>query len=451
MTDRGAPQPDRPSDVLLHQAMHDPVTGLANRSLLLDRLEHALALGGRQRRDVAVLFLDLDHFKGINDTFGHAAGDALLGQVALRLCDAVRPSDTVARFGGDEFVLLCEDVGEREVPAIARRVLAAFAAPFVLADVEHYLSTSVGVALSRGTHDTPQDLIRDADAAMYRAKSRGRGRYELFDEDMRHRALVRMRIEAELRRALDRGELVLHYLPAIGLASGRVRAVEALVRWQHPERGLLGAGEFVPIAVETGLIVPITRWVLREALGQIVRWRVLHPQLRPLRVAVNISAADLIRPDFAATVFDALRASGAPPEALVLEVTEAALLDPSDQAIEALRGLEALGCVVTLDDFGTGYSSLSQLETLPVTALKIARTFVARLEAGVHDAPVARAIVGLAEGLGLMLVAEGVETAAQEAGLRALGCETAQGFRFSPPVTAVECELLLGRSLLVGA
>jgi diguanylate cyclase (GGDEF)-like protein len=442
---------ERTEQLVRHQALHDRVTGLPNRVLFLDRLGHALTLGRRKRRDVAVLFLDLDQFKLVNDTLGHAAGDELLAQVAPRLRGAVRPADTVARFGGDEFVLLCEDVGEHEAAAIARRVLAAFAAPFMLGGKEHYLTTSVGVALSRGTRDAPGDLVRDADAAMYRAKERGRGRYELFDEDLRHRELSRMRIESELRRATDRGELLLHYQPMVSLRTGRVRAIEALVRWQHPERGLLSPAEFVPIAEESGLIVPLTRWVLGEALGRIAVWRAHHPALRPLLMAVNVSAADLARPDFRDVVLDALRTAGVPPEALALEVTEAALLDPPEHAIEALAELAEAGCCVTLDDFGTGYSSLSRLEELPVSALKVDRTFVTRLEAGPSGAPMARAIFGLGDALGLRLVAEGVETAAQEAGLRALGCRVAQGYRFSRPVPPGECERLLGRSLLVGA
>jgi diguanylate cyclase (GGDEF)-like protein/PAS domain S-box-containing protein len=442
---------ERTESAIRFQALHDRITGLPNRALFLDRLAHALSLGRRRRRDLAVLFLDLDHFKLINDTLGHAAGDDLLQQVARRLRGAVRPADTVARFGGDEFVLLCEDVDEVHAADIAKRVLAAFAAPFVLEGQDHFLTTSVGVALTGRPETTADALVRDADAAMYRAKDRGRGRYEIFDEDMRHRALARLRLEAELRRAVDRDELELHYQPVIALRSRRIVAVEALVRWNHPERGLLGAGQFIPVAEETGLTVPITRWVLREALTQIARWNAEPADRRPLTMGVNVSSADVARPDFEEVVLAALAAAGALPDWLSLEITESALVDPSDGSIEALRRLQGIGCMITLDDFGTGYSSLSHLESFPADTLKIDRTFVARLQDGIENAPVARAVIGLGVALGLHVVAEGVETAEQEAGLRELGCRTAQGFRYARPLPAAECALLLGRELTLGA
>jgi diguanylate cyclase (GGDEF)-like protein/PAS domain S-box-containing protein len=426
----------RTESAVRFQALHDRVTGLPNRALFLDRLGHALTLGGRQRRDLAVLFLDLDHFKRVNDTQGHAAGDDLLQQVAPRLRGAVRPADTVARFGGDEFVLLCEDVDEVHAADIAKRVLAAFAAPFVVEGQDHFLTTSVGIALTGRAGATADGLVRDADAAMYRAKDRGRGRYEIFDEDMRHRALARLRLESELRRAVDRDELELHYQPVVALRTGAVVGGEALVRWNHPERGRLGAAEFVPLAEETGLMVPITRWVLHEALGQVALWRAEHPPARRLVVGVNVSCADVARPDFEEVVLAALAASGVAPDALSLEITEPALVDPSDGTVDTLRRLQELGCMVTLDDFGTGYSSLRHLESFPATTLKIGRAFVARLQEGIDHAPVVRAIVGLGAALGLVVVAEGVETAEQEAGLRELGCRTAQGFRYSAPLPA---------------
>jgi diguanylate cyclase (GGDEF)-like protein/PAS domain S-box-containing protein len=441
----------RTDEAFRFQALHDRVTGLPNRALFLDRLAHALSLGRRRRRDLAVLFLDLDHFKLINDTLGHAAGDDLLQQVAPRLRGAVRPADTVARFGGDEFVLLCEDVDEVQAAEIAKRVLAAFAAPFVLEGQDHFLTTSVGVALTGRPGTTADALVRDADAAMYRAKDRGRGRYEIFDEDMRHRALARLRLEAELRRAIDRDELELRYQPVIALRTGMVVGVEALVRWNHPERGLLGAPAFIPIAEETGLMVPITRWVLHRALEQVVRWRAEHPELRPVTVGVNVSSADVARPDFEEVVLAALAASGASPDWLSLEITESALVDPSEGTIDTLRRLKEMGCMITLDDFGTGYSSLSHLESFPANTLKIDRTFVARLQDGIENAPVARAIVGLGAALGLLVVAEGVETAEQEDGLLELGCRIVQGFRYARPLPADECGRLLGRPLVVGA
>jgi diguanylate cyclase (GGDEF)-like protein/PAS domain S-box-containing protein len=441
----------RAESAIRFQALHDRTTGLPNRALFLDRLGHALSLGRRRRRDLAVLFLDLDHFKLINDTLGHAAGDDLLQQVAPRLRSAVRPADTVARFGGDEFVLLCEDLDEVHAADIAKRVLAAFAAPFVLEGQDHYLTTSVGIALTGRPSATAESLVRDADAAMYRAKDRGRGRYEIFDEDMRHRALARLQLEAELRRAVDRDELELHYQPVISLRSGRIVAVEALARWNHPDRGLLGAPDFIPIAEETGLMVPITRWVLAEAMTQAARWQDEYPDVVAVTVGVNVSSADIARPDFEDVVVGALAASGAAPQSLSLEITESALVDPSEATVEALRRLKAMGVMITLDDFGTGYSSLSHLESFPADTLKIDRTFVSRLQGGIDNAPVARAIVGLGQALGLVVVAEGVETAEQEAGLRELDCRVAQGFRYARPLPAAECGLLFGRSLAVGA
>ncbi len=442
---------ERVERAIRHQALHDRVTGLPNRTLLLDRLGHAIDLGRRRRRDVAVLFLDIDHFKVINDTLGHAAGDELLRQVAPRLRGAVRPSDTVARFGGDEFVLLCEDVDEHQAATIARRVLQAFAPPFVLDGQEHYLSTSVGIALTRDCGNDPDALVRDADTAMYRAKERGRGRYELFDDAMRQRALARMRLEADLRRAAERGELEVHYQPVVSFDTGRAEAVEALVRWRHPQRGLLAAAEFVPVAAECGLLAPITGWVLREALEQVACWRAELPDQPRFCVGVNVSAVEVGRPDFLDGVLEALAAAGVPPEALGLEVTESTLADGGDPVRDTLQRLRDLGCHVTLDDFGTGASPLSHLERFPADVLKIDGSFVARLQDGVEHAPVARALVGVGQALGLIVAAEGVETAEQEAGLRALGCTIAQGYRFGAPAPAASCAALLARPLAVGA
>jgi diguanylate cyclase (GGDEF)-like protein len=432
-----------------HQALHDRVTGLPNRSLLLDRLGHALALGGRRRREVAVLFLDLDHFKVINDTLGHAAGDELLAQVAPRLREAVRPADTVARFGGDEFVLLCENVGGAEATAIARRVLRSFAAPLEVAGHEHFVNASGGLALSRPRGDTAESLLRDADAAMYLAKERGRGRYEIFDEDLRRRALARLQMEADLRRALTAGELELHYQPIVDLAGGGVRAAEALVRWRDPDRGLLTPQDFLAVAEEAGLIAPLTEWVLKAALEQAAAWRAGHPALAELVVAVNVSSADVARVDFVDAVADALTTTGLPPDALSLEISEAALQDPGESGVGTLRLLRHLGVRITLDDFGTGSSSLSHLERFPVSALKIDRSFVARLQGGIAQAPVARAILGLADALDLEVVAEGVETPEEEQGLLELGCRLAQGFRYAAPARAVDCGAWLGGAAVV--
>ncbi|MGH9039256.1 MAG: putative bifunctional diguanylate cyclase/phosphodiesterase [Acidimicrobiia bacterium] len=360
---------------LAHQALHDALTGLPNRVLLADRLDQALARAARSGAGVAVLFIDLDRFKFLNDSRGHAAGDALLVTVAERLREAVRAEDTVARFGGDEFVVVCEDAAAGwEAGSVAERISEAFEAPFLVNGQEVFLSVSVGVAVG-GATDDPEGLIRDADAAMYRAKAEGRARFEFFDQNMRTEAMERIDIESALHRAVERDELRVFYQPVIGLNSGEVMAVEALVRWQHPERGLLPPKSFIPLAEETGLIVPIGQWVLEEATAQWRRWQDERPD-SPLILKVNLSAQQLRRPQLSDWVRTVLETTAMDPARLCLELPESSFMEDIDYHGAALSALESVGVMLAIDDFGTGYSSLTYLKRFPLNVLKIDQGFV---------------------------------------------------------------------------
>jgi diguanylate cyclase (GGDEF)-like protein/PAS domain S-box-containing protein len=418
---------------LAHQALHDALTGLPNRALFHDRLEQALRRAERTRGGVAVLFVDLDRFKLINDSFGHAAGDRLLIDVAARLRHVLRPADTIARFGGDELTILCEDLdGEAGALAVAHRIASAFEEPFAVDDGEAFLQASVGIALG-GESATPEDLVRDADAAMYKAKERGRSRVEVFDEAMRADARERVATESALRRAIERDELRIHVQPVVRIGDEATMAFEALVRWEHPERGLVARGAFIPLAEETGLIVPIGNWVIREVCRTLRRWTdELGADWVPC--SLNLSVRHLQQPDLVATVRAALEEYGIEPRRLVLEITESAVMENGSGTVETLKALKALGVRLALDDFGTGYSSLAHLHRFPLDVLKIDRSFTAALDADHHGASIAGAIVSLAQALDLETVAEGIEDADQHAQLAALGCTYGQGFLFSRPL-----------------
>ena len=421
---------------LAHQAMHDPLTGLPNRALLLDRLDRALRRARRNQRRVAVLFLDLDHFKVVNDSLGHGLGDRLLIAIADRLQAALRPADTVARFGGDEFVVLCEDlVSQQDAVAIAERVNEAVSGPFVIDDVEVFVGVSIGIAFPDDSDADPETLIRDADAAMYQAKDRGRARWVIFDNAMRASAVDRLDIENALRRALDRRELRVYYQPMIELSSGQLTGVEALLRWEHPERGLLLPGDFITVAEETGLIVPIGSWVLDQACRQVQRWQASMPDLPPLVLAVNLSGRQLGHPRLVDDVAAVLAETGIDPSHVDLEITESVLMDDVEMSEETLGRLKKLGVKLVVDDFGTGYSSLSYLRRFPVDVLKVDRSFVDGLGSDPGDSAIVTAVVTLAHALGLHAVAEGVETLEQLSELRRLGCDSAQGFHFARPST----------------
>jgi diguanylate cyclase (GGDEF)-like protein len=391
-----------------------------------------------------VLFLDLDHFKVVNDSLGHSLGDRLLVAIAERLAVALRPGDTVARFGGDEFVVLCEDlVTQHDAIAIAERVDEAVSGPFVIDDTEVFVGVSIGIALPDDTEADPETLIRDADAAMYRAKDRGRSRWELFDNAMRASAVDRLDIENALRRALDRRELRVFYQPVIDLVTGRVTGVEALLRWEHSERGLLNPSDFITVAEETGLIVPIGSWVLDQACRQVQRWHASAERRSPLSVAINISGRQLGHPRLVEDLASVLHDTSIDPSLVELEITESVLMDDVEMSAETLGRLHALGVHLAVDDFGTGYSSLSYLRRFPVDILKVDQSFVDGLGEDSSDSAIVTAIITLAHTLGLSAVAEGVESALQLTELRRLGCDRAQGFHMARPATGHDVGELL--------
>jgi len=417
---------------LAHQALHDALTNLPNRALFLDRLGQALSRLDRHGTCLAVLFLDLDRFKVVNDSLGHGAGDCLLDAVARRLNDVLRTGDTAARFGGDEFTILCEDItGEHQAMAIADRVAEALSAPFALeGEEEVFVRTSVGIALTSDGTERPEALLRDADAAMYRAKERGGGVYEVFDDAMRARAVRRLETENALHRALERGELAVRYQPQVSLVDGRVQAAEALVRWQHPEHGLLGPVDFIPTAEETGLIHPIGEWVLEQACRQAGLWP------NGTSVSINLSARQCAHPDLVDMVAQALQTTEVDPAKVLLEITETAVMEDLDASAAVLGRLKALGVRLAIDDFGTGYSSLRALQRFPVDELKIDGSFVAGIEEDGETRAIVAAVVSLAHALGLRTVGEGVETGEQAKRLTDMGCDLAQGFHFFRPLHA---------------
>ncbi|HET9103338.1 MAG TPA: EAL domain-containing protein [Solirubrobacteraceae bacterium] len=423
-------------DDVRHRALHDELTGLPNRVLFVDRLQQAVARLRRTQGLAAVLFLDLDRFNLVNDSLGHGTGDELLALTAPRLRQAVRSSDTVARFGGDEFGVLLEEIGsEQDAIDMAERIAAVFTRPFVLGGEEHFVTTSIGIALAEGS-ERPEELIRDADAAVYRAKERGRGRYELFDERLRSRTLSRLRVENDLRRALERDELTLDYQPVVSLCDFSIVGVEALIRWEHPERGRIAPGDFISVAEANGLIEPIGRWVLEHACRQAARWYHERPDCAPVAISVNLSGVQIANPSLPATVAGALRASGLDPACLWLEITESVMLAEDEGLLDALAALKAIGVQLVLDDFGTGYSSLSYLTRLPIDVLKVDRSFIDGLGTDPRATAITEAIVAMSHALSLRVVGEGAETGLQVSELGRLGCDYVQGFHFSRPVPA---------------
>jgi diguanylate cyclase (GGDEF)-like protein len=430
-----------------HEALHDALTGLPNRNLFFDRLQHALSAAARRETVIAVLFLDLDQFKRVNDSLGHAAGDELLAAVAPRIEQALRPGDTVARFGGDEFAVLAEDVrNEHGATRIAERIAEALARPFILRDREHFVSASIGISIGAGAEE-PEALIRDADSALYRAKEHGRGGYEIFDEVMRSRVIEYMQTENDLRRALQREEFVIHYQPVIRLHDGSVASMEALLRWDHPERGLIGPLAFIPVAEESRLIIPIGRWVIEQACRQAADWQELHPDSAPVGVAINLSARELADPHLIPHLEGSIQANGIDPSTLWLELTESALLDETAYLERTLTALKMLGVQLVLDDFGVGFSSLGYLKRLPLSMVKLDRTFVENVTESPHDAAIVRAVTEMADTIGIGVVAEGVETEEQVRLARDLGCGYAQGFHFAEPVPAAYVERLLAGTM----
>jgi diguanylate cyclase (GGDEF)-like protein/PAS domain S-box-containing protein len=419
---------------LAWQAFHDPMTGLANRVLFTERLTHALTRRERGPVDIGVLFIDLDHFKIINDTLGHSAGDELLRQAARRIESEVRSADTVARLGGDEFAVLLEDSDAESCRATADRLLAQLTRAFSIEGREALVGASIGVT-DAGLDTTLEALVRDADVAMYVAKAEGRGRVVRFEPSMREKVAERLQLEADLRRAIDRDELQVHYQPLVDLQSGEILGAEALLRWHHPTRGLISPSRFVPIAEEAGLISEISRRVLRTACRDARTWRSPDPESPALHVAVNLSGRHLQEACVVDDVREALEESGLDASQLTIEMTETVMMQNADTVIVAMRALKSLGVTIALDDFGTGYSSLSYLQRFPIDVLKIDRSFINQLGGAASDDALTRAILSLGETLGLATVAEGIEGEKQLTELQAMGCMLGQGFLMSQPIT----------------
>jgi diguanylate cyclase (GGDEF)-like protein/PAS domain S-box-containing protein len=439
----------RAEERLLHEALHDELTDLPNRAFFMDRLRAAMAKARRDpERLTAVLFLDVDRFKIVNDSLGHPAGDALLVQISTALTAALRPSDIISRVGGDEFAILLEgghDVAD--AVRVAERVHERLSGPLLLEGHEIFITASLGIAICTPDYERPEDLLRDADTAMYRAKASGRACHVIFHRGMHHSVVARLKLETDLRRALERGELCLDYQPFVALADGQVVGFEALLRWHHPQRGLLLPEEFLAVAEETGLLVPIGSFVLTEACRFLRGLQERHPGPRPLTLSVNLSHKQFFHPDLFAQIEEALALSGLAPGCLGLEITEGVILRDSQLTASHFARLKELGVQLYLDDFGKGYSSLNHLHRFPVDRLKIDRSFTARLEEAASNQAIVEAIVKLAHQLGMKVVAEGVESAGQLAKLRSFDCEYGQGLFFSPPLAAADAEALLAAGL----
>ncbi len=433
---------------LHHDAFHDALTGLPNRALFMDHLK--LSIARSQRNDklmYGVLYLDLDRFKIINDSLGHTIGDQLLVAIADRLKTHLRPGDTVARLGGDEFVILIEDIVEEiEAIQVAERIQKELSTPFILSGREVFTTVSMGIAPSSTGYQLAEDILRDADTAMYRAKSLGKARYEIFDKAMHARAINLLQMETDMRRALEREEFFVHYQPIVALEDFNLRGFEALVRWQHPERGFISPMDFIPVAEETGMISPLGEFVLRAACHQIKDWHKRYPSDPQLLMSVNLSSKQFSQSDLIKTVADILQETGINPHCLKLEITESVVMENIETATDMLRQLRALGVQLSIDDFGTGYSSLSYLHRFPIDTLKIDRSFVTRMTENNENAEIVRTIVVLAQNLGMDVVAEGVETKEQLALLRKLGCENGQGYFFSKPVSHEGAEKIIAET-----
>jgi diguanylate cyclase (GGDEF)-like protein len=428
-----------------HAAFHDSLTGLPNRAMFVELLKGEIeSAKHRPAHSFAVLFLDLDRFKNINDSLGHTHGDLLLVAFAQRLEGLLRPLDTLARFGGDEFAVLLSGIANADAAIhVAERIQKELESPFELDKSSSFTTASVGIALSSTGDERPEDILRDADTAMYRAKENGKARYEMFDKEMHARAMSRLQLERDLRQAIERNEFSVNYQPIVALQTGRIAGFEALVRWEHPERGQVFPAEFIPLAEETGLIVPIGQWVLEEACTRTREWQSRSRLYGGLSLSVNLSARQVSQPDLVNQIRNALEKSQLDPSCLKLEITESVVMENTEAATTVFKQLRALGVQLSIDDFGTGYSSLSYLHRFPVNYLKIDRSFVSRMTETNDNAEIVRTIATLAHNLGMQVIAEGVESERQNEQLRALGCEYGQGYLFSKPVSTAEAEMLV--------
>jgi diguanylate cyclase (GGDEF)-like protein/PAS domain S-box-containing protein len=439
----------RAEEQLLYDAFHDGLTGLANRALFMDHLQMTIARGrSRHSNHYAVLFLDLDRFKIINDSLGHAKGDELLKFIARRLESCIRTGDLVARLGGDEFVILLTELVEaNEVILVAERILEELKTPFNLGGREIYITTSIGITLSESGHTRAEDMLRDADIAMYRAKAKGRAQYQVFNQEMHEDASKQLQIETEMRRALEKGEFCLYYQPIVQLESNRLVGVEALVRWNHPTRGTVSPMEFIPAAEENGLILPLGSWILSESCRQLREWQKRNPLASRLTVSINLSFKQFSQLDLVREVSSIIEKTGVDPRCLKFEVTESHIMENSEIAVAIMNRLREIGAEISLDDFGTGYSSLSYLHRLPIDYLKIDRSFVTRMIESRENAEIIRTIIKLGQNLKMKVIAEGIETPEQLEQLQSLNCEFGQGYLFSKPLESEAAAAFIGQSL----
>ena len=438
----------RAEKLLAHTALHDSLTDLPNRVLFMDRLSQAMQRAKRRKGyKYAVLFLDLDRFKVVNDSLGHKIGDQLLIESSTRLAACLRGEDTVARFGGDEFVVLLEDIQDPgDAIRVAERIQNDLSIPYDLNGYRVIVFVSTGIVFGNPTYVLPDDIVRDADIAMYRSKGKGLGRYEIFDPSMLDRVMTRLELETDLRKALDNQEFVVHYQPILEMKTNQIIGFEALVRWQHPVKGLIPPAEFIPTAEETGLIIPLGYWVLDEACRQLHAWHSQYPADPPLTMNVNLSTRQCAQPDLIKKISTILKKNELDPRFLKLELTESLIIDESGSTATMLSDLRDMGIQVQIDDFGTGYSSLSYLHTLPVDTLKIDRSFISRLGLNSNNTEIVQTILSLAHSLGMKVIAEGVETNEQLSSLKDMNCEFVQGFLFAKPVNGVEAGALLKKS-----
>lgn len=438
---------------LQHDALHDSLTGLPNRMLFMDRLVHAMAMAQRRNDFIfAVLFVDLDRFKIVNDSLGHIIGDQLLIALGQRLVNSLMPHDTVARLGGDEFAILLEDIsGIGNATFIAERIGNSMGTPFVVAGHEVFATASIGIALSAGEYENPDQVLRDADTAMYQAKAGGRAQYVVFEPGMHAHAVARMRLETDLRKAIERNEFIVFYQPILSLATNTLVGFEALVRWQHPERGLLNPGDFIKMAEETGMIVSIDRLVLRQACRQMREWIKQFAGSGLAFITTNLSNKQMVQPDLVDYVERVLRETGLSPERLKLEITENVIIENPENMIVMLTRIKSLGVQLYIDDFGTGYSSLSYLHRLPIDGLKIDRSFIGGMGDHGENQEIVRTIMLLAHDLNIGVIAEGVETTNQLKQIKSLGCEHGQGYLFSKPVDGDQALALLKNAITSGA
>lgn len=430
---------------LMHDALHDALTGLANRTLFMHHLRMTIERGKRNKQNLfAVLFLDFDRFKVINDSLGHAEGDKLLKYIARRLEACTRTVDLVARLGGDEFVILLGELSETgEALLVAERILSDLKSSFDLGGSEVFISTSIGITLSTSGHTKAEDMLRDADIAMYRAKANGKAQYQVFDQEMHQQAVMQLQFETDMRHALERGEFRLHYQPIVDLETQQLVGFEALVRWQHPERGMVSPMVFIPTAEENRMILPLGKWILNESCRQLKEWQDENPAAEHLMISVNLSCKQFLQPDLVEQVASALRETGLNPACLKLEITESYIMENTEAAVATMNRLRSLGIEISLDDFGTGYSSLSYLHRLPIDYLKIDRSFVSNMGESKENSEIVYTIIKLAQNLKMKVIAEGIETDEQLAQLHLLNCEYGQGFYFSKPLEAEKTKIFI--------